>query len=88
MAQSIQIGDLVEFRSAHKIKKFRSLWNEIGIVSEIYKAETGKNRGQEMAKVYFAYAAILPRYGEGQLGRKLAKRQASILLKRLKKVRG
>lgn len=88
MGALIQVGDLVEFRSAHKIKKFRPIWNEMGIVIELYKPETGKNRGEVMARVLFTHSAILPIFGERNLGRKPLHRQTRILLKRLKKVRG
>jgi len=51
---TIEVGDLVELRSQHKLQKFYNLWNVTGIVTDIYESVKGKNKGKMIAKVYFA----------------------------------
>jgi hypothetical protein len=94
---TIEVGDLVEFRSQHKLQKFYRLWYSTAIVTDIYEAVKGKNKGQMIAKIYFATrreyrnqtievptcgTVIRPAWEQVPCNREL-----KILLKRMKKVR-
>ena len=85
MARSIQIGDLVELRAAHKIQKFRSSWNHTGVVTDIYVPEKGQNAGQQLAKIFFSTTTHF-RWGEPPKVVK-SNKTLKILLKRFKKAR-
>ena len=80
----IEVGDLVELRSQHKIQKFYDIWKSAGIVTDIYTVEKGKNAGQEMAKVYFSTRQqwAVKKYKTVPFNKEI-----KILLKRMKKVR-
>ena len=80
----IEVGDLVELRSQHKIQKFYAVWKSTGIVTDIYTVEKGKNAGQEIAKVYFSTGQqwAVKKYETVPYNKEL-----KILLKRIKKVR-
>lgn len=80
----IEVGDLVELRSQHKIQKFYAIWKSSGIVTGIYTAEKGKNVGQEIAKIYFSTRQqwTVKKYETVPYNKEI-----KILLKRLKKVR-
>ena len=80
----IEVGDLVELRSQHKLQKFYNLWNVTGVVTGIYEAEKGKNQGQMIAKVYFASRR---EYRDLKFQQVPYNRELKILLKRMKKVR-
>ena len=80
----IEVGDLVELRSGHKLQKFYAIWKTTGIVTDIYVSKKGKNVGQEIAKIYFSTRQ------QWQAGEWLTvpyNREIKILLKRMKKVR-
>ena len=81
---TIEVGDLVELRSQHKLQKFYNLWNVTGVVTGIYEAEKGKNQGQMIAKVYFATRS---EYRDFKFQQVPYNRELKILLKRMKKVR-
>lgn len=82
---SIQIGDLVELRAAHRIKKLRSLWNHTGVITDIYVPEKGSNAGKQLAKVFFSTTTY---FGWGELPRTVTSNKTlKILLKRFKKAR-
>jgi len=81
---TIEVGDLVELRSQHKLQKFYNLWNVTGIITDIYEAEKGKNKGQMIAKVYFATRR---EYRDLKFQQVPYNRELKILLKRMKKVR-
>jgi hypothetical protein len=82
---SIQIGDLVELRAAHRIQKFRSLWDHTGVLVDIYVADKGKFKGQTMAKIFFSTTTY---FGWGELPRTVTSNKTlKILLKRFKKAR-
>ena len=79
----IEVGDLVELRSQHKLQKFYAIWKSAGIVTDIYVSEKGKNAGQEIAKIYFSTRQ------QWQAGENITvpyNREIKILLKRIKKV--
>ena len=85
MARSIQIGDLVELRAAHKIQRLRSLWGHTGVITDIYVPEEGKNAGQQLAKVFFSTTTYV---GWGEPPRVVTSNKTlKILLKRFKKAR-
>ena len=86
MVRSIQIGDLVELRAAHKIKRLRSAWSHTGVVTDIYVPEKGKNAGQQLVKVFFSVLTEVT-YSGYALKEYQANKTLKILLKRLKKVR-
>jgi len=81
---TIEVGDLVELRSQHKLQKFYNLWNVTGVVTGIYEAEKGKNQGQMIAKVYFATRR---EYRDRKFQQVPYNRELKILLKRMKKAR-
>ena len=80
----IEVGDLVELRSQHKLQKFYYIWKSTGIVTDIYTSEKGKNVGQVIAKVYFStrHAWVVREFKTVPYNKEI-----KILLKRLKKVR-
>lgn len=80
----IEVGDLVELRSQHKLQKFYNIWNSTGIVTDIYVSVKGINCGKEIAKVYFSTSQkwIAQKYETVPYNR-----EVKILLKRMKKVR-
>jgi len=80
----IEIGDLVQLRSQHKLQRFYNIWNEVGIVTGIYEVEKGKNKGQMITKVYFATKR---EYRECNFQQVPYNKELKILLKRMKKVR-
>ena len=80
----IEVGDLVELRSQHKLQKFYYIWKSAGIVTDIYTVETGKNAGQEIAKVYFSNKMV---WNKGSFQTVPYNKEVKILLKRVKKVR-
>ena len=80
----IEVGDLVELRSQHKLQKFYNIWRSTGIVTDIYVSEKGKNAGKEMAKIYFSHKVM---WHKGALQALPYNREIKILLKRMKKVR-
>ena len=82
---TIEVGDLVELRSQHKLQKFYMLWNSTAIVTEIYESTKGLNQGQMMAKVFFATKRLY--CGHGKWEQVPLNREFKILLKRFKKVR-
>lgn len=49
----LEVGDLVQLKSSHKIKKFYKIWDKIGIITLIYECQKGENMGKKMAKVIF-----------------------------------
>ena len=81
----IEVGDLVELRSQHKLQKFYMLWNSTAIVTDIYESTKGLNQGQMMAKVFFATKILYS--GTGKREQLPLNREYKILLKRFKKVR-
>ena len=94
---TIEVGDLVELRSQHKLQKFYLLWNVPALVTDIYESTKGKNKGKMIAKVYFAtkreYRSQTiedPTWGtvvRPTIIQVPYNREIKILLKRLKKVR-
>ena len=80
----IEVGDLVEFRSQHKLQKFYGLWKSTGVVTDIYTVEKGKNAGQQIAKVYFSTKSLWTVKRNEPVP---YNKEVKILLKRLKKVR-
>ena len=80
----IEVGDLVELRSQHKLQKFYSIWKSTGIVTDIYTVEKGENAGQEIAKVYFSTRR---KWTVNMYETVPYNREIKILLKRMKKVR-
>ena len=80
----IEVGDLVELRSQHKLQKFYTVWNVTGIVTKIYISKRGKDAGKEMAKIYFATKQV---WGFRKYETVPFDKEVNILLKRLKKVR-
>lgn len=83
---TIEVGDLVELRSQHKLQKFYNLWNVTGIITGIYESVKGKNKGQMIAKVYFATKREY-KYPDCKFQQVPYNREIKILLKRMKKVR-
>ena len=83
----IEVGDLVQFRSQDKIQKFYDIWNSVGIVTDIYTVEKGKNAGQEMAKVYFSTRQKWTVNTANMYETFPYNKEIKILLKRMKKVR-
>jgi len=81
---TIEVGDLVEFRSQHKLQKFYYIWHSTAIVTDIYKAVKGKHEGKMIAKVFFATKR---EYRDFKWEQVPLNREFKILLKRLKKVR-
>ena len=94
---TIEVGDLVELRSQHKLQKFYSVWNVPAVVTDIYESTKGKNKGKMIAKVFFAtkreYRSQTiedPTWGtviRATYVQVPYNREIKILLKRLKKVR-
>ena len=80
----IEVGDLVELRSGHKLQKFYNIWRSTGIVTDIYVSEKGINCGKEIAKIYFSHKVL---WRNGSLQSIPYNREIKILLKRMKKVR-
>ena len=80
----IEVGDLVELRSQHKLQKFYNIWRSTGIVTDIYVSEKGINCGKEIAKIYFSHKVL---WKNGSLQSIPYNREVKILLKRMKKVR-
>ena len=80
----IEVGDLVELRSQHKLQKFYHIWRSTGIVTDIYTSEKGKNAGREIAKIYFSHKMT---YRDGAFRPLPYNKEIKILLKRIKKVR-
>ena len=80
----IEVGDLVEFRSQHKLQKFYGLWKSTGVVTDIYTVEKGKNAGQQIAKVYFSTRL---QWMNSKFETVPYNKEIRILLKRMKKVR-
>jgi hypothetical protein len=78
----IEIGDLVQLRSQHKLQRFYNIWNEVGIVTDIYESTKGKNKGEMIATIYFA-TKKQPYSTDREPYNKILK----LLLKRMKKVR-
>ena len=83
----IEVGDLVELRSQHKIQKFYDIWKSAGIVTDIYTVEKGKNAGQEIAKVYFSTRQKWTVNTANMYETVPYNKEIKILLKRMKKVR-
>ena len=81
----IEVGDLVELRSGHKLQKFYKIWRSTGIVTDIYVSEKkGLNCGKEMAKIYFSHKVV---WSNGAFQSLPYNKEVKILLKRMKKVR-
>ena len=80
----IEVGDLVELRSQHKLQKFYAIWKSAGIVTDIYTVEKGKNAGQQIAKVYFS---TRQKWTVNMYEIVPYNKEIKILLKRMKKVR-
>ena len=80
----IEVGDLVELRSQHKLQKFYCIWKSTGIVTDIYVSERGVNCGREIAKVYFSHKIV---WNNGAYRSLPYNKEVKILLKRMKKVR-
>jgi hypothetical protein len=81
---TIEVGDLVEFRSQDKIQKFYYIWHSTAIVTDIYESTKGKNKGRMMAKVFFATKR---EYRDCKWHQVPYNKEFKILLKRFKKVR-
>jgi len=82
---TIEVGDLVEFRSQHKLQKFYYLWDSTAVVTDIYESTKGKNKGRMIAKVFFTTRRQY--LGLGKWEQVPINREYKILLKRFKKVR-
>ena len=81
----IEVGDLVELRSQHKLQKFYKIWKSTGIVTDIYTIEKGKkNAGEQIAKVYFSTRL---QWMNSKFETVPYNKEIRILLKRMKKVR-